>query len=66
MEDAFYHYRLGTEVYHSEQIDVRNEVETLTLCHDYTGAAEMCTLFLREAYRKGNNGACYPAVAFCF
>ena len=22
MEDAFYHYRLGTEVYHSEQIDV--------------------------------------------
>lgn len=56
MEDAFYHYRLGTEVYHSEQIHVRNEVETLTLCHDYTGAAELCTLFLREPYRKGNNG----------
>ncbi|UJF21751.1 arginine N-succinyltransferase [Shewanella sp. OMA3-2] len=56
MEDAFYHYRLGTEVYHSKQIAVRNEVETLTLCHDYTGAAELCTLFLKEAYRKGNNG----------
>lgn len=56
MEDAFYHYRLGTEVYHSAQIAVRNEVETLTLCHDYTGAAELCTLFLREPYRKGNNG----------
>ncbi|UCX05930.1 arginine N-succinyltransferase [Shewanella glacialimarina] len=56
MEDAFYHYRLGTEVYHSQQIAVRNEVETLTLCHDYTGAAELCTLFLKDAYRKGNNG----------
>jgi len=56
MEDAFYHYRLGTEVYHSKQIAVRNEVETLTLCHDYTGAAELCTLFLKDAYRKGNNG----------
>jgi arginine N-succinyltransferase len=56
MEDAFYHYRLGTEVYHSQQISVRNEVETLTLCHDYTGAAELCTLFLKDGYRKGNNG----------
>ncbi|QIR13627.1 arginine N-succinyltransferase [Shewanella aestuarii] len=56
MVDAFYHYRLGTEVYHSQQIAVRNEVETLTLCHDYTGAAEVCTLFLKSAYRKGNNG----------
>ncbi|MCU7993763.1 arginine N-succinyltransferase [Shewanella glacialipiscicola] len=66
MEDAFYHYRLGTEVYHSEQIDVRNEVETLTLCHDYTGAAEMCTLFLREAYRKGNNGRMLSRSRFLF
>ena len=66
MEDAFYHYRLGTEVYHSEQIEVRNEVETLTLCHDYTGAAELCTLFLREPYRKGNNGRMLSRSRFLF
>lgn len=66
MEDAFYHYRLGTEVYHSEQIEVRNEVETLTLCHDYTGAAELCTLFLREGYRKGNNGRMLSRSRFLF
>ncbi|MCL2915970.1 arginine N-succinyltransferase [Shewanella corallii] len=66
MEDAFYHYRLGTEVYHSEQIDVRNEVETLTLCHDYTGAAELCTLFLREGYRQGNNGRFLSRSRFLF
>ncbi|NRD75353.1 arginine N-succinyltransferase [Shewanella sp. VB17] len=66
MEDAFYHYRLGTEVYYSEQIDVRNEVETLTLCHDYTGAAELCTLFLRESYRKNNNGRMLSRSRFLF
>ncbi|QYJ79315.1 arginine N-succinyltransferase [Shewanella acanthi] len=66
MVDAFYHYRLGTEVYHSAQIDVRNEVETLTLCHDYTGAAELCTLFLREGYRKGYNGRMLSRSRFLF
>ncbi|QSX36631.1 arginine N-succinyltransferase [Shewanella sedimentimangrovi] len=66
MEDAFYHYRLGTEVYHSEQIHVRNEVETLTLCHDYTGAAELCTLFLRASYRRDNNGRMLSRSRFLF
>jgi arginine N-succinyltransferase len=66
MEDAFYHYRLGTEVYHSDQIHVRNEVETLTLCHDYTGAAELCTLFLRKSYRKDNNGRMLSRSRFLF
>ncbi len=66
MEDAFYHYRLGTEVYHSEQIQVRNEVETLTLCHDYTGAAELCTLFLKADYRQGNNGRMLSRSRFLF
>ncbi|MCL1076809.1 arginine N-succinyltransferase [Parashewanella spongiae] len=64
--DAFYHYRVGTEVYHSEQIDVRNEVETLTLCHDYTGSAELCTLFLQDSYRKNNNGRMLSRSRFLF
>jgi len=66
MEDAFYHYRIGTEVYHSAQIGVRNEVETLTLCHDYTGAAELCTLFLRKDYRKSTNGRLLSRCRFLF
>lgn len=66
MEDAFYHYRLGTEVYHSQQISVRNEIETLTLCHDYTGAAELCTLFLNKDYRKDNNGRMLSRSRFLF
>jgi len=66
MEDTFYNYRIDTEVYHSDQIDVRNEVETLTLCQDYTGAAELCTLFLRRNYRKNNNGRMLSLSRFLF
>lgn len=66
MVDAFYHYRLGTEVYYSSQIDVRNEVETLTLCHDYTGASELCSLFLSPEYRQGANGRLLSRTRFLF
>ena len=62
MADAFYHYRLGTEVYYSSQIDVRNE-ETLTLCHDYTGASELCSPFLALIIVKGSMGVFCLAVA---
>ncbi|WP_095497083.1 arginine N-succinyltransferase [Paraferrimonas haliotis] len=64
--DAFYHYRLGTEVYHSEKLAVRNEVETLTMCHDYTGAAELCTLFLKKDYRHSGNGRLLSKHRFLF
>ncbi|KFZ30542.1 arginine N-succinyltransferase [Pseudidiomarina salinarum] len=56
LSDAFYHYRLGKEVHHSRQLGVYNALETLTLCNDYTGVSELCTLFLREPFRKNMNG----------
>ncbi|RUO76584.1 arginine N-succinyltransferase [Idiomarina tyrosinivorans] len=54
--DAFWHYRLGKVVHHSAELGIHNTLETLTLCNDYTGVSELCTLFLREPYRKGLNG----------
>ncbi|WP_417348494.1 arginine N-succinyltransferase [Ferrimonas sp.] len=56
IEDAFYHYRLGKDVHVSPQLEIRREVNTLTLCNDYTGAAELCTLYLKPEWRKGDNG----------
>lgn len=56
LTDAFYHYRLGKVTHHSKELDVYNSLETLTLCNDYTGVSELCTLFLREPYRKNMNG----------
>lgn len=56
LSEAFYHYRLGKQVHHSKELGIYNVQETLTLCQDYTGVSELCTLFLREPYRKNQNG----------
>lgn len=55
-EDAFYHYRLGKDVHVSQKLGIRREVQTLTLCNDYTGASELCSLFLRPSYRRDGLG----------
>lgn len=54
--DAFYHYHHTQVVHASPELNIHNKVGLLTLCNHYTGAAELCTLFLREKYRSGYNG----------
>lgn len=66
LEDAFYHYHLGKVVHSSRELDVYNTVETLALCNDYTGASEICTLFLSESHRKNANGRFLSRVRFLF
>ncbi|RUO19010.1 arginine N-succinyltransferase [Aliidiomarina iranensis] len=56
LSSAFYHYHLGRVVHHSPKHNIYNALQTLTLCNDYTGVSELCTLFLREPYRKNRNG----------
>ncbi|MCH8493705.1 MAG: arginine N-succinyltransferase [Idiomarina sp.] len=56
LTNAFYHYHLGKVVHHSRKHNIYNALQTLTLCNDYTGVSELCTLFLREPYREGRNG----------
>ncbi|RUO73733.1 arginine N-succinyltransferase [Idiomarina seosinensis] len=56
LTESFWHYRLGKVVHHSEKHNIYNALETLTLCNDYTGVSELCTLFLREPYRRSLNG----------
>ena len=53
LSDAFYHYHMGKVVHSSTKLNVYNTVDILTLCNDYTGCTEICTLFLREPYRQG-------------
>ncbi|MFT4929858.1 MAG: arginine N-succinyltransferase, partial [Phenylobacterium sp.] len=66
MSDAFYHYHMGKVVHSSQALNVYNTTEILTLCNDYTGCTEICTLFLREAYRQGNNGRLLSKFRFLF
>lgn len=66
LEDAFYHYHLGKVVHSSRALNVYNTVDILTLCNDYTGVTEICTLFLREPYRQGHNGRLLSRFRFLF
>jgi arginine N-succinyltransferase len=66
LEDAFYHYHLGKVVHNSRELGIYNTVETLSLCNDYTGATEICTLFLSETHRKNNNGRFLSRFRFMF
>lgn len=66
LEDAFYCYHHGKVVHASRELDVHNTVETLTLCNDFTGTSEICTLFLRPAARQGINGKFLSKFRFLF
>lgn len=66
LDDAFYSYHHGKVVHSSRELKVHNEVETLTLCNDYTGISEICTLFLREPARSGYNGRFLSRFRFLF
>jgi len=66
LEDAFYHYHLGKVVHNSRELNIYNTVETLSLCNDYTGATEICTLFLSENHRKNGNGRFLSRFRFLF
>ena len=66
LDDAFYHYHIGKVVHTSRELGIYNTVETLSLCNDYTGASEICTLFLSEPYRKNNNGRLLSRFRFLF
>ena len=66
LESAFYHYHLGKVVHSSQELKLHNTIETLTLCNDYTGAAELCTLFLKECARGGSNGRVLSRFRFLF
>mgnify|MGYP003388358141 CR=1 FL=1 len=64
LEDAFYHYHLSKVVHSSHELKIYNTVDLLTLCNDYTGASELCSLFLSSDYRKNKNGSLLSKARF--
>lgn len=51
LNDVFYHYRITRESHHCASLDVHSSVNVLSLCNDYTGSSELCSLFLLDEYR---------------
>lgn len=66
LDDAFYHYHQSKVVHASRELNVYNTVDILTLCNDYTGVTEICTLFLLPEARKSTNGRLLSKFRFLF
>ena len=66
MDEPFYNYRVGTIVHASRELDVYRNTPTLYLSNDYTGASELCTLFLNPEFRSGGNGRLLSKCRFLF
>ncbi|WP_019676622.1 arginine N-succinyltransferase [Arsukibacterium perlucidum] len=66
LQTPLYHFQQNTVIHHSAELNVMNQLRTLTLCNDYTGASEICTLFLRESYRRNHAGRFLSKVRFLF
>ena len=66
LHTPLYHFQQNTIIHHSAELNVLNQLKTLTLCNDYTGASEICTLFLRESYRRNHAGRFLSKVRFLF
>lgn len=66
MSEVWYSYRLGKVVNASKDIGVHTTNDVLYLTNDLTGASEVCSLFLDESYRVGNNGRLLSKCRFLF
>jgi len=56
VNEPFYNYRISTSVHSSADPLRVNRVQSLHLCHDLSGASELCSLYLHPDYRQGLNG----------
>lgn len=61
-----YHFRHRAEIRQSRHLGLRREVYTLTRCNHYRGCTEICSLYLRPAYRRAHAGKLLSRVRFLF
>lgn len=66
LSEPWYNYRLGTLVHASRELEVYNQMQTLTISNDHTGYSELCTLFLHPDYRHSKNGHLLSKSRFMF
>lgn len=66
LQDPWYNFHVGTQVHASKELNVYNNLPTLSLSNDHTGSSELCTLFLDPDYRDGKNGYLLSKSRFLF
>jgi len=66
LNEPWYHYRVGTVVHASRELNIHHQFKTLYLCNDYTGCSEACTLYLQPQHRHSQNGSLLSKSRFLF
>ncbi|MDN5849282.1 MAG: arginine N-succinyltransferase [Nitrococcus sp.] len=66
LSEPYYSYRLSTVVHASRELGVYKSIPTLYLTNDYTGCAEIGSLYLDPEYRGGGNGRLLSKCRFLF
>ena len=66
LTEPWYSYRVNMQVHASRELNVYNQLHTLTLSNDHTGCSELCTLFLLPEARKNKNGSLLSKSRFLF
>jgi arginine N-succinyltransferase len=66
LELPFYNYRVSTVVHASKELNVWSRTSLLTISHDLTGYAELCSLFLSPRARAGGAGGLLSRSRFMF
>ncbi len=66
LKKPFYSYRVGLEVNAARDLGIFNQLRTLYLCSDYTGCAEIGSLFLASEYRRRHIGRLLSRSRFLF
>jgi len=61
-----YHYRIGTMVHASPALGIWSQHQSLFLSNDYTGCAELCSLYLDPSVRGQGFGALLSRARFLF
>lgn len=71
LDTPFYHYRIGQLAHSTTRLGLHRTLDTLFLCSDHTGSAEVCSLYLRsdwrgEAQRHQRNGTLLSRARWLF
>ena len=64
LSTPLYHYHVGKSVHQSAQLGIQNVVTTLTVCNNYMGCSELCSLYLLSGHRGGMAGRLLSKVRF--
>lgn len=61
-----YHFHKSRHLHYSPSLNMHRELEILSLCNEYSGVSEVCSLYLHPDYRNTTAGKLLSKVRFLF